>query len=251
MSVGANCHVDACMGGFVLPFAEMLGQARRAVGLPGRGRHDHLGRHPQARIRTEGRFGHPPPHQGITSVPDVRVRRLARRLLRLAEHAGHPLGSADGLRLGGDVAPRDRRLRRPDPPDAGERRPDAGRDRGASTGSECSATVPSTWSPWPPIPRRRATSTCSRVGDALLAKGWYHDRQTPPDNLHSTVSNTNTGVIEEYLADLAACVEQIGAIDGWRTARRRTPRSSDPPDQTMATGAASSTSCQEPGSARC
>ena len=26
MSVGANCHVDACMGGFVLPFAEMLGR---------------------------------------------------------------------------------------------------------------------------------------------------------------------------------------------------------------------------------
>ena len=24
--VGANCHVDACMGGFVLPFAEMLGR---------------------------------------------------------------------------------------------------------------------------------------------------------------------------------------------------------------------------------
>lgn len=24
-SVGANCHVDACMGGFVLPFVEMLG----------------------------------------------------------------------------------------------------------------------------------------------------------------------------------------------------------------------------------
>jgi len=26
MSVGANCHVDACMGGFVLPFVEMLGR---------------------------------------------------------------------------------------------------------------------------------------------------------------------------------------------------------------------------------
>src|SRR5690606_38254223 len=24
-TVGANCHVDACMGGFVLPFAELLG----------------------------------------------------------------------------------------------------------------------------------------------------------------------------------------------------------------------------------
>ena len=49
------------------------------------------------------------------------------------------------------------------------------------------------------------------VGDALLENGWYHDRQTPPDNLHSTVSNTNTGVIDEYLADLATCVERVGA----------------------------------------
>jgi hypothetical protein len=47
------------------------------------------------------------------------------------------------------------------------------------------------------------------VGDALLARGWFHDRQGPPDSLHSTVSNSNTGVIDAYLKDLAACVEQV------------------------------------------
>ena len=47
------------------------------------------------------------------------------------------------------------------------------------------------------------------VGDALRAKGWFHDRQTPPDSLHSSVSNSNTGVIEEYLGDLRACVESV------------------------------------------
>lgn len=47
------------------------------------------------------------------------------------------------------------------------------------------------------------------LGDALEAKGWFHDRQTPPDSLHSTVSNTNTGVIEEYLDALAATVAEI------------------------------------------
>ena len=57
------------------------------------------------------------------------------------------------------------------------------------------------------------------LGDALLAKGWYHDRQTPPDNLHSTVSNTNTGVIEDYLADLAECVS---AVRGTSTEDRST-----------------------------
>jgi glutamate/tyrosine decarboxylase-like PLP-dependent enzyme len=47
------------------------------------------------------------------------------------------------------------------------------------------------------------------VGDALLARGWFHDRQGPPDSLHSTVSNSNTGVIDAYLEDLAACVEEV------------------------------------------
>lgn len=47
------------------------------------------------------------------------------------------------------------------------------------------------------------------LGDALLAKGWYLDRQGPPDTLHATVSAGNTPVIEEYLADLRTCVDQV------------------------------------------
>jgi sphinganine-1-phosphate aldolase len=48
------------------------------------------------------------------------------------------------------------------------------------------------------------------VGDALAARGWYHDRQKPPDSLHSTVSAGNAPVIEQYLADLAECVTEVG-----------------------------------------
>ena len=47
------------------------------------------------------------------------------------------------------------------------------------------------------------------LGGALAARGWFHDRQTPPDTLHSTVSNTNTGVIDEYLEALAASVAEV------------------------------------------
>ena len=57
------------------------------------------------------------------------------------------------------------------------------------------------------------------LGDALRNRGWFHDRQGPPDTLHSSVSNTNTGVIEQYLADLADCVE---AVAGVRTEDRST-----------------------------
>ena len=51
----------------------------------------------------------------LRALPDVRVRRLARRALRLAEPPGHTLGPADGGGVGGDAAPRRRRLRRAHP----------------------------------------------------------------------------------------------------------------------------------------
>jgi sphinganine-1-phosphate aldolase len=58
------------------------------------------------------------------------------------------------------------------------------------------------------------------LGDALLARGgWFHDRQTPPDSLHSTLCAANAPVIEEWARDLAACAEQLA---GKRAADRST-----------------------------
>ena len=57
------------------------------------------------------------------------------------------------------------------------------------------------------------------VGDALAQRGWFHDRQKPPDALHSTVSAGNAPVIEEYLRDLAECVDHVA---GERLADRST-----------------------------
>ena len=47
------------------------------------------------------------------------------------------------------------------------------------------------------------------VGEALSARGWYLDRQTPPDSLHATVSAANAPVVEEFLADLRACLAEV------------------------------------------
>jgi len=46
-------------------------------------------------------------------------------------------------------------------------------------------------------------------GDALGRRGWFHDRQKPPDSLHATVSAGNAPVVEEYLRDLAASVDEV------------------------------------------
>jgi glutamate/tyrosine decarboxylase-like PLP-dependent enzyme len=58
------------------------------------------------------------------------------------------------------------------------------------------------------------------LGDALLARGgWFHDRQSPPDSLHSTLCAANAPVIEEWARDLSACAAQLA---GKRSADRST-----------------------------
>jgi glutamate/tyrosine decarboxylase-like PLP-dependent enzyme len=49
------------------------------------------------------------------------------------------------------------------------------------------------------------------VGDALQRRGgWVLDRQSPPDNLHATVHAGHAAMIDEFLADLAAAVADVG-----------------------------------------
>ena len=57
------------------------------------------------------------------------------------------------------------------------------------------------------------------LGDGLAARGWYHDRQSPPDSLHATVSNANVAAIEEWAADLGAVAAEVR---GRRAADRST-----------------------------
>ena len=48
------------------------------------------------------------------------------------------------------------------------------------------------------------------LGDALAARGgWYFDRQTPPDSLHATVHAGHRAVVDELCADLAAAAGDL------------------------------------------
>ncbi len=49
------------------------------------------------------------------------------------------------------------------------------------------------------------------LGDVLHRRGWHLDRQKPPDSLHATVSAGNAPVVDEFLRDLAAAVSEVGA----------------------------------------
>ena len=61
------------------------------------------------------------------------------------------------------------------------------------------------------------------LGDALARRGWYHDRQGPPDSLHSTVSAGNAKAVEEWVKDLA---ETAAEVRGTTTGDRATIYSS-------------------------
>jgi glutamate/tyrosine decarboxylase-like PLP-dependent enzyme len=49
------------------------------------------------------------------------------------------------------------------------------------------------------------------VGDRLEARGWHVDRQQRPDCLHAMVTPRHLEVVPEFLADLAAAVDEVRA----------------------------------------
>ena len=207
-SVGANCHVDACMGGFVLPFAEMLGREVPPWDFRVEGVHSisadvhKLGYAPKGvsvilhrtkELRRYQTFTFDQWLGGFYGSPNLQGSRsgmpmacawavmqhlgidgyvdLTRTVLETADRIRAGIAAIEGVRVLGDGAFHLIAM-------AGD--PDAA----------------------PPV-------DVFALGDALAARGWHHDRQGPPDSLHSTVSNTNTGMVDEYLADLAACVDEV------------------------------------------
>lgn len=207
-SVDANCHVDGCMGGFVLPFVERLGREVppwdfRVEGVSTISADVHkLGYAPKGvsvilhrtkesrRFQTFlfkdwlGGFYASPNLQGTRSGLPMAAAwaviqhlgvdgylDLTRQTLANADRMREGIAAIDGIRVLGD-----------------------GRYHLVAMASDPAATDP---------------IDVFALGDALLARGWFHDRQGPPDTLHSTVSNSNTGVIEQYLADLADCVAEV------------------------------------------
>jgi sphinganine-1-phosphate aldolase len=217
-SVDANCHVDGCMGGFVLPFAEMLGRPVppwdfRVDGVTTISADVHkLGYAPKGvsvilhrtkesrRYQTFvfddwlGGFYASPNLQGSRSGMPMACAwavmqhlgidgyvELTRRTLENADRLRAGIAGIDGVQVLGDGAFHLIAL---------------AADQGFAPEIDVFA-----------------------LGDVLAERGWFHDRQGPPDSLHSTVSNTNRDVVDDYLADLAECV---AAVVGTRTDDRAT-----------------------------
>lgn len=216
--VGASMHVDACMGGFVLPFAEML--------------------------------GHPPSHvwdfrvDGVTTISaDIHKLGYAPKGASVIMHRTKQLRQYQTFVfddwLGGFYASPGIQGTRPGLPMATAwavmrhlgidgykqltRTTFEARAR-MVTGVRAIDGLIVLAEPEAQLVAISAAPSSDldvfAVGDALARRGgWFHDRQTPPDSLHATVSAGNAPVIDEYLADLA---ESVAEVRGTRAADRST-----------------------------
>lgn len=208
-AANANCHVDACMGGFVLPFVEKLGRAVppwdfRVDGVTSISADIHkLGYAPKGasvvlyrdkNLRAYQTFTFGDWLGGFYASPNLQGTRSGLPMATAWAVMQH-LGMEGYLRLTAAT------LRNADQFRAGIAAIDGIRTLGAGTYHLVAMAAD-------PTSKRRVDIFA--LGDALLKRGWFHDRQTPPDSLHSTVSNSNTGVMEQYLKDLAQCVDEIG-----------------------------------------
>jgi len=217
-SVGANCHVDACMGGFVLPFAtdedpDAWGSPPWDLGVDGvtsiSADVHKLGYAPKGvsvllhrsrelrRYQTfvfddwlGGRYATPNLQGTRSGLPMAAAwavvrhlgrdgyRRLVRTTLEAADRIRAGVRAVDGLSVPGD--PRHHLL---------------------SITADPTADVPIS------IPT---------LSEALRARHWHLDRQGPPDGLHLTVSAGNVPAVDEWLADLSDAVVETrerGNID--------------------------------------
>lgn len=207
--IGANCHVDACMGGFVLPFVEKLGRPAppwdfRVPGVTSISADIHkLGYAPKGASVILYRDKHLRAHQtfvfdgwlgGFYASPNLQGTRSGLPMAAAWAVMQH-LGMEGYLRL------TEATLANADQMRAGIRAIPGLRVLGDGAYHLIAMAAD---------PASDVEIDVFALGDALLKRGWFHDRQGPPDALHSTVSNSNTGVIGQYLEDLRACVGEVG-----------------------------------------
>lgn len=216
--VGANFHTDACMGGFVLPFLEELGHDVapwdfRVDGVTSISADIHkLGYAPKGAsvilhrdkgLRRYQTFVFDDWLGGFYASPNMQGTRAALPMA-CAWAILHHLGLEGYLRL--TAATVDARARLV----AGVRAVPGLVVLGEPEAHLCAITAD---------PGHPAAVDVFALGDALQRRGWFHDRQTPPDSLHATVSAGNAPVIDDYLTDL---VDAVAEVQGARTDDRST-----------------------------
>jgi sphinganine-1-phosphate aldolase len=217
-AAGANCHVDACMGGFVLPFLELDGEEVRPWDLrvPG-----------VTSISLDvHKLGYAPKGASVVLWRDKALRRwqtfsfddwlggfYASPNLQ-GSRSGAPMAAAwavvQHLGVDGYVALTRRTI------DTTRRMIAAVR---AVDGLDVIGEPDAHLFAIRTAPGWEDRMDVFAVGDAMAARGWYHDRLHRPDALHLTVSAGNAPVVDAWVDDLA---EAAATVHGTRASDRST-----------------------------
>lgn len=212
-TVDANCHVDACMGGFVLPFVERLGREVppwdfRVDGVMSISADVHkLGYSPKGASTISYRHSDYRKYQififdqwlgGFYASPNIQGSR-----------SGSPLAAAwaviNHLGLDGYLGLTESMLGAADSMRSAIGAIDGIKVMGAG-GYHLIAMTADNSSDQP--------LDVYRLGDALAARGWHADRQGPPDSIHHTVSAGNVAVVDRWIADLGECAAEVRSGEG-------------------------------------
>ena len=204
---GTSCHVDACMGGFVLPFMERLGHPVapwdfRVEGVTSISADVHkLGYSPKGASvllhRTEAMRRHQvflfDDWLGGFYASSGLLGTRAAGPIAAAWAVIHFLGEAGYLRLVDTTLDATRRMV------AGVRAIPGLRVLGEPDAHlvAIAAIDPDALDVF-------------AVMDVLAARGWHLDRQRPPDSIHATVSAGTAAAVDPFLADLRDAVETVG-----------------------------------------
>ena len=214
---GILCHVDACLGGFLLPFLVTLGHVTKPwdLSVPG-----------VTSISADlHKYGYASKGVSVIVYADRALGRL--QPFVTSDWLGGLYGSPSmaGTRPGGPIAAgwavlhhlgEDGYLRLAD--DAWKAatalRAAIGSTPGVALRGSPDATVLAFGDD--------GTDTVDTfaLGDALATRGgWFFDRQTPPDSLHATVHAGHLAVIDELRSDLSRAAADLAAT-GERAADR-------------------------------
>ncbi|MGA1441890.1 MAG: pyridoxal phosphate-dependent decarboxylase family protein [Ilumatobacteraceae bacterium] len=211
-SRGANCHVDACMGGVTLPYLTRLG-----VPLP------------DWNFAVDGvtsmsvdlhKFGYAAKGASVVMYRDARLRSFQGFITddwlggvygssgMLGTKSGGPIAAAWAVlhHLGDDGYLRVTRAARETTLAIAEA---IRHDERLELRAEPDAMLLS-FGAAPAINADRPAVDIFAVADALATRGWYVDRQAPPPSIHLTVNAVHATTYRAFLDDLAAVLDNVG-----------------------------------------
>jgi glutamate/tyrosine decarboxylase-like PLP-dependent enzyme len=229
---GILCHVDACLGGFILPFLEELGHVTKPWDLSVPGvtsisadlhKYGYASKGVSVVVYRSNDLARLQPFittnwlGGLYGSPSMAGTRPAGPIA-----AGWAvlqyLGNDGYLRLAEDTWQAAATIR-----DAIDRAPGlAVRGDPDATVFAFGGSVPFEGATDGGVATRSSGIDTFALGDQLADRGgWYFDRQSPPDSLHATVHAGHAAVAEELAADITAVSAEL-ALSGETASSRDT-----------------------------